>query len=974
MRETIAIAANFTIEPILPVFSSYLDRLGLRGQTEIAPFDQIFQQLLDQSSLFYRNESGVNVIFLRIEGLNRDDKSLDSLESNVEELARALSHSEEFKVPVFVFFCPPSAEDGGNNSRSNRLEKLETLLIDRTGGVPNIHFFDTKHLRSRYSLGDYDNPKGNELAHVPYTDDLYAALAVETVRKIDAHIRNPHKVIVLDCDNTLWNGVCGEDGTDGITFCDSRLALQKFAAEQSREGMLVCLCSKNNEPDVWDVFDRRSEMPLKREHLVSWRINWEPKSSNLRSLADELQLGLDSFIFVDDDPAVCAEVRENCPEVFTFMLPQDTRQIPGQLDHLWLFDRLKVTDEDRKRTEGYQREAARKRVKQESSDLASFLEGLGLVCEIQEIRDDQIPRVSQLSLRTNQFNSTTVRRSEAEVRKIVSDAKKQIWTVNVKDRFGDYGLVGAVSFESTGRAFCVDSFMLSCRALGRGVEHRILREIGSRAIDQGIEFVDIEFRQTEKNIPIRKFLEEIDGAPKQQVNGSIIFRIPATAAVAVTPSSNAVPDAESKNDLAQPAVREERYIGAGHEVYIEIASTLSQGISALRGKGARSVHRQSLSANYVPASSETELKLLSIWEGLLKQLGIGILDNFFELGGDSLLGVNLFVEIEETFGSALPLSVLIESPTIAKLAERIDGSTTHSNWKYLVPIQEGGRVPPLFCMHAAGGNVLFYRDLAKELGSDQPVYGLQARGVADKTETAHDRVEDMAAEYLEEIRSFQPDGPYRLCGSSFGGLVAFEVARQLTQIGEEVELLALFDTYAPGYLKKTTEGGVPGRLSTVVGRIKSLNGQLHEIDTIRGRAAFLAGRINKLKMRLKRKALWKKNEFAIQYSKATGKDLPMDLQRNHKAIQIALDTYDPSAYNGGIILFRAMEQPSGVLFDQYLGWKKYVRSEIPVIEVKGTHGALTVYPFAEDLAEKFKPFLGHTVNASSQVTELAFTN
>jgi FkbH-like protein len=974
MNATIAIAANFTIEPILPFLGAYLDKLGLQHQIGVAPYNQIFQQLLDPSSLFYGNEQGVNVIFLRIEDLSDGDKGLDGLESNVEELAHALSHGEQFKAPVFVFVCPPSADGRDDISKSRRLEEFEALLIDRTGNVPNVHFFETRHLPSRYSIGSCDNSKGNELAHVPYTEDLYSALAVETVRRIDAHLRKPHKVIVLDCDNTLWDGVCGEDGTDGISFCDARLALQKFAVEQSREGMLVCLCSKNNEPDVWDVFDRRAEMPLKREHLVSWRINWEPKSSNLRSLADELQLGLDSFIFVDDDPAVCAEVRENCPEVFTFLLPQDTERIPSVLDHLWVFDRLKVTDEDRKRTEGYQREAARKRVKQESSDLATFLDGLGLVCEIAEIREDQIPRVSQLSFRTNQFNSTTLRRSEADVRKIVSDGKRQIWTVTVKDRFGDYGLVGVVSFEPTGEALCVDSFMLSCRALGRGVEHRILREIGSSALNKGIEFVDIEFRQTEKNIPIRKFLEEIAGSTKRDDGGSIIFRITAVAAAASAPNYNSAPAAETRSDSPRHIAREEYYTGAEHSVYFEIAETLSQGILSQHSIGARPVDRPSLSAEYAPPRSETERKLLQIWEKLLNRTSIGVFDNFFELGGDSLLGVSLFVEIEERFGSALPLSALIESPTVVKLAEHLDGSAGQSGWKYLVPVQDGGDERPLFCMHAAGGNVLFYRDLAKELGSNQPVFGLQARGVADKTETAHDRVEDMAAEYLKEIRSFQPNGPYRLCGSSFGGLVAFEVARQLTRIGEDVDVLALFDTYAPGYLKDPAGNGAQDRISTVMDRIRNLNNQLREIDTIRGRIAFFTSRIKKLRMRLKRKALWKKNQFAIQYSKATGKDLPVDLQRNHKAIQTALDSYVPSTYSGELILFRATDQPSNVAFDPYLGWTKYVKSEIPVIEVKGTHGALTVYPFAEDLARKFKPFLVKSVSASRRVRELALTN
>lgn len=982
MRETIAIVANFTIEPVQPVLKSYLDRLGLEYAIEFAPYNQIFQQLLDPTSSFHRNAQGVNLIFLRIEDLGgRSDLSnihkdgFGGLESNVEELANALMNGERLRVPIFVFLCPPSMGDSGDHSKSHKWDEFENLLIDRTRGIPNIHFFSTRHLSSRYSISGYDNPKGNALAHVPYTDDLYSALAVEAARRIDAYLRRPHKVLVLDCDNTLWDGVCGEDGTEGITFCDARLALQKFAVEQSGQGTLICLCSKNNEPDVWDVFDRRTEMVLRREHLVSWRINWEPKSSNLRSLSDELQLGLDSFIFVDDDPAVCAEVQENCPEVFTLLLPRDTGQVSRLLDHVWVFDRLKVTDEDRKRTESYQREVARKRVKQESSDLATFLAQLGLVCEISEMSNDQVARVSQLSLRTNQFNSTSIRLSESDLRQLAANGKKQICTVTVRDRFGDYGLVGAVRFEAREESVFVDAFMLSCRALGRGVEHRILRELGSRALTLGIKNVDIEFRQTEKNVPIRKFLTEIEAASELIVNDSLIFRIPASTAVDSVPKYSAVSAAEPDNEKIRSKGRQERYSGAGQNVYVEIASTLSLGILSIPKNEATSVDRELLSTSYAPARNETETKLKQIWEKLLKVAEIGILDNFFELGGDSLLGVSLFVEIEETFGRALPLSALIESPTIAKLAEHLEAGSRRSSWKYLVPIQESGDNRPLFCMHAAGGNVLFYRDLAKELGSDQPVYGLQARGVSDKTETAHDSVEEMAAEYLEEIRSFQPIGPYRFCGSSFGGLVAFEAALRLVRLGEEVEILALFDTYAPGYLKnQAAEHSVRSRAFELVERVKNLNEQIREIPTTRGRIDFLASRVNKLKMRLKRKALWKKNEFAIQYNRSTGKELPVDLQRNHKAIQKALDNYVPSVYHGSIVLFRATDQPRNVIFDPYLGWGNFVNSGIRTIEVKGTHGALTVYPFAEGLAGKFKPLLSELGSVNRQARELALTS
>ena len=178
---------------------------------------------------------------------------------------------------------------------------------------------------------------------------FYAASGTILARKIHALISLPYKVVVLDCDNTLWKGVIGEDGIDGITIPPGLGRLQQFMVELAGKGILLCLCSKNDESDVLEVFEQRPDMVLKRDHLVSWRINWMPKSENIKSLAQELNLGLDSFIFLDDNPVECAEVRSGCPEVLTLRLPIE-RDIAGFLKHVWAFDRLNVTSEDQQRT------------------------------------------------------------------------------------------------------------------------------------------------------------------------------------------------------------------------------------------------------------------------------------------------------------------------------------------------------------------------------------------------------------------------------------------------------------------------------------------------------------------------------------------------------------------------------------------------------------------------------------------------
>lgn len=965
--ERIIIAANFTIESITDSLKGLLAEAWQDAELVFAPYNQIFQQLMDPNSLFHTNRLGANIVFIRLEDLVETrgaDKifvkgKLGDITAIAADLTELLSSAERFSVPLFVFLCPPSAQLLSDPDIASEFGAIETILRERVSNIANLYAFDTSHMVTRYRLGSIDNPRANVLGHIPYTSEFMSALAIETVRKIDALRRKPFKVFVLDCDNTLWDGVVGEDGVEGIGFSDKRIFLQEFAVAQSDSGMVVCLSSKNNESDVWEVFDHRNEVILKKEHIVSSRINWLPKSQNLRSISEELDLGLESFVFVDDDPAVCSEVERNCPEVFTVLLPSETDDYRLFFDHLWVFDKLKVTQEDRNRTQSYRDQAVRRELEAKAGDMTEFLASLELVCEISELTVQDLPRASQLTLRTNQFNSTTIRRSESDIRKEISEARKKVWTVRVRDRFGDYGLVGVVVFEEVRNLLSVDSLILSCRVLGRGVEYEILRELGKKAIHANREFVSIEFVPTLKNVPALNFLSEVGERYEDRADGRMTFRIPAGAAIDCGPRAGQAAERPKLSSVNRDPDVETRGFEAGRlRFYSKIAHSLSNG-GGLKLNGASSeLSRKHLSSEFRGAITDTERELIQIWQRLLHATNIGVADDFFEIGGDSLIAVALFVEIEERYGQSLPLTSLIDAPTIEKLALIIDLKHIAKGWRYLVPLQPKGNNLPLFCMHAAGGNVLFYRDLAHELGDCQPVYGLQARGVADKSETAHDRIEEMAADYLVEIRQLQPRGPYQLCGSSFGGLVAFEAAKQLLGAGEKVSLLAVFDTYAPGYLRGNgLKPVMSSRLRRLVEQVRNTEIQLRKIETRRKQLAFVLERIRRLKNRQQRRLLWKKNEFAIMYNKATGREMPNDMQRNHKAIREAEDAYHPRPIDGNLLLIRATEQPGDVEFEPFLGWRAYIQGEIVLEEVKGMHGAIAVYPSSIELATRLQCYL-----------------
>jgi FkbH-like protein len=384
----------------------------------------------------------------------------------------------------------------------------------------------------------------------------FVALATAIARRIHAILAPPYKVAALDCDEALWAGICGEDGPHGVVLDAPRRALQEFLAERRRSGLLLALCSKNNEEDVVETFRAHPEMPLRLEDFAARRINWDTKGEGLAWLAAELDLGLDSFILVDDNPKECTEAQAGAPEALALALPARAEEIPEFLRHVWAFDRARVTEEDRRRPEVYAQRAERAHAARGAASLEEFLATLGLEIRIAPLEAAQLARVAQLTQRTNQMNATLARRAEREIQALMANGAECL-TVDVKDRFGNYGLTGVIIFRQgawsgsddgceSGRknadvnvgprgrpagrrpALRVDTFLLSCRALGRGVEHRMVARLGEIALERGWETVEIAFVPGQRNRPAALFLESLC-AP----DAGGIFRLSAADAAAV---------------------------------------------------------------------------------------------------------------------------------------------------------------------------------------------------------------------------------------------------------------------------------------------------------------------------------------------------------------------------------------------------------------------------------------------------------
>ena len=306
-------------------------------------------------------------------------------------------------------------------------------------------------------------------------------------------------------------------GAAFAAFQDALLALRA-------QGVLLAVASKNNEADAFEIFDHHPGMRIRRDHLAAHRISWQPKSESLRELAAELSLGVDSFVFVDDSPTECAEVRRVLPEVTVVELPAEPARYVDVLRAVPQLDRMTLTDEDRMRAAAYAadraRTAARAAAEGDPDALRAHLRSLGLTARVRRIGDVDVARAAQLTQKTNQFTLTTVRRSEADIETLRRDPAWRLYALDVTDRFGDYGTTGLLfAHRVDDTTWDLDTVLLSCRVLGRGVESALLRVVTAELMAAGARRLTGRLIPTQKNAPARDFLPRHGFVPAPGAGG-----------------------------------------------------------------------------------------------------------------------------------------------------------------------------------------------------------------------------------------------------------------------------------------------------------------------------------------------------------------------------------------------------------------------------------------------------------------------
>ena len=410
----------------------------------------------------------------------------------------------------------------GNKTQDSFLfqqRKLNYLLMEACQEIKNVYIVDLAALQTAWGQGHFSDPKLYYIAKMPICLEALPAAAKAVVDLIRALMGTVKKCVVLDLDNTLWGGVIGDDGLSGIQIGELGLGhafsdFQSWLKELKKRGMLLAVCSKNNESTAKEPFEKHPDMVLRLEDFSAFVANWEDKASNIRTIQQLLNIGMDSLIFLDDNPFERNLVRTMLPEVTVPELPEDPAMYLSYLRGLGLFEVASYSAEDADRTRQYRDQAQRRVFEATFQSYDDYLRGLEMVATAAPFDAFHYPRIAQLTQRSNQFNLRTVRYTEAEVEAVAGSEDHICLYFMLRDKFGDHGLISVVILDKQEEdTLFVSQWLMSCRVLKRGMEEFIIDKIMKTAADRGFRRVVGEYIPTPKNAMVQDLYEKMGFAP-----------------------------------------------------------------------------------------------------------------------------------------------------------------------------------------------------------------------------------------------------------------------------------------------------------------------------------------------------------------------------------------------------------------------------------------------------------------------------
>ena len=527
----VAILSSFTLNGLDETIHVKCSELGIRYQSFVAGYNQHNQQLLDPKSDYYSFSPDITFLILDIRNflgenfynfynMSIQDRKSFSKEKikELENIINFFKNNSNSKLIISNFNIPSYSPNGILELKSEfgfyeMIEEINNSLRDTSKTHNSIYIFDFNRFVLKFGEKNIFDYRQFHLGDIQITFNFIPFFADELMSYVKPMSSTNKKCIVLDLDNTLWGGVIGEDGFDGIELGHTPngkafVEFQKELLSLWNQGIILAINSKNNFDDAIKVIKEHPNMILREENFASIQINWNDKSENLKNIANEINIDLNSIVFCDDDKINQERIKQEFPEVLTLELPNDPSQFVPILKDLNDFNVLQRTDEDKKRGEMYSQQKKRQNLERTISNLDDFLKELDIQVKIKKSTDFLIPRISQLTLKTNQFNLTTKRYQEEEIRNLSKDLNFSVGCAQVLDKFGDNGITGVYIVKKNEDSWLIDTFLLSCRIIGRGIEHAILSEILKDAKANGIKEIKAQFIPTQKNKPAENFLPD----------------------------------------------------------------------------------------------------------------------------------------------------------------------------------------------------------------------------------------------------------------------------------------------------------------------------------------------------------------------------------------------------------------------------------------------------------------------------------
>jgi len=517
----ISVLSNTIINQIKEILEYVLRNENINANVRIGDYDNIIQD-----SIKYKNSNIVIILWELcniIDGLQYkielfDDEQFEAiLKKTKSEIDLTLKNLNKTSLVLFNKFT--SMPFSSSNIRKSTLEKLADQLNQYLEGKiqANVKLVALEKVIASVRVEKSLDLRYYYSSKALYTIDFFKAYTEYVKPYIMSANGKAKKALIFDCDNTLWKGILGEDGFDNIEM-SSRTKdgaifseIQGIALDLNKQGILIGLCSKNNPKDVDEVINSHPDMKLREEHITIKKSNWSDKVTNLRQIAKELNIGLDSLVFIDDSSFEVNLIKEQLPEITVLQVPERLYEYPKMLrENTGLFYNLSLTEEDKKKIGMYKQYVKRENVRKEFTNIDDYLTSLELKMTIYEDNETIIPRMSQMSQKTNQFNLTTKRYTEGDIRNFILSNWTKVFAFSISDKFGDSGVTGLciINIDTTNKTADIDSFLMSCRIIGRNIEYSFMDYLMDFLKYNKIENVTAKYTTTYKNEQVKEFYDK----------------------------------------------------------------------------------------------------------------------------------------------------------------------------------------------------------------------------------------------------------------------------------------------------------------------------------------------------------------------------------------------------------------------------------------------------------------------------------